>query len=81
MRVTDSPPAEIDWTCKFIYSEDCANDMCVYGAVLNYTDRTLKEDGEQQNEVCVPATSGDQMDGAVALTHVIISVIIVGYLF
>jgi len=28
-----------DWACDFIHNRDCSDDMCVVGAVKNYTDR------------------------------------------
>jgi len=39
-----------DWACNFQPARDCADSMCVYGAIVNYTLRTSKMSGEQQYE-------------------------------
>ena len=39
-------PCENDGDCMFVYSRDCVDDLCVAGAILNYTDSlstSLKE--------------------------------------
>ena len=30
-----------DWACDYVKSRDCANSMCVAGAITNYTNRLL----------------------------------------
>lgn len=39
-----------DWACDFQPARDCADKMCVYGAILNYTARLAKQTGEQRYE-------------------------------
>lgn len=38
-----------DWVCNFVHSRDCADDVCVAGAITNYTSRLGSETGTQQN--------------------------------
>lgn len=40
-----------DWACNFSPSRDCSDDICVYGAILNYTSRLQSQtDPTQLNE-------------------------------
>lgn len=40
-----------DWNCSYVAERDCRNDICIDGAVRNYTDRLGKEsDMTQQKE-------------------------------
>jgi len=39
-----------DWDCDFIHSRDCADEICVSGAISNYTTRLTDQTGEQQVE-------------------------------
>lgn len=36
------------WNCHFVHSRDCGDDVCVAGAIQNYTQRVGSESGEQQ---------------------------------
>lgn len=36
------------WACKFVASTDCADSMCVYGAILNFTEQVTSASGTQQ---------------------------------
>jgi len=39
-----------DWECSFVYDQDCSDDVCVAGAIANYTTRIGSTDGDQQTE-------------------------------